>query len=511
MKIFKDLKRKLKLSKSKADFDTEQDELSQSKKTGCDEQVKAKKYSVKKGKKSDRYSDSGQKRRPRGKPNRENPRKKNSPKKPTLQMRDHSKPMGLGFNELGLNKELLKAVHELGYTNPSPIQQGSIPALIEGRDLLGIAQTGTGKTASFALPTLQLLAQSQHASSKIRVLALTPTRELAIQVAESYENYGKHLKLKTAVVYGGVKIQSQIRSLKHGCDILVATPGRLLDLSRQGFVDFKDLKILILDEADRMLDMGFLPDVKRIIGLLPRKRQNILFSATMPKDINDLSMNLLKNPVKVEVAAVSSTSDQVEQTVYFVNRSNKQKLLLHIHEDPSTYKILVFVRTKAIANRVVKLLQKNKIAAEAIHSNKSQNARQRALQNFSGEKTRTLVASDIAARGLDVDDITHVINYDLPNIPETYVHRIGRTGRAAATGKAISFCDGEERPYLKGIEKLIGKKIPVVKDHPFPFKEAEEKNKQTSAPNQSRNGSKTRRPGTSRKPLKSHSSKKRPS
>lgn len=375
----------------------------------------------------------------------------------------------VGFKDLGLREEILRAIGEEGYENPTPIQQASIAELAKGRDLLGCAQTGTGKTAAFALPTLHRLSQESPRNRPIRILILTPTRELALQVSESYANYGRHLNLKTTVIFGGVGADPQKRALKRGIDVLVATPGRLLDLHNQGFVHFGKLEILVLDEADRMLDMGFLPDVKRILKLLPKVRQNILFSATMPRDIQDLSMRLLKDPIKVEVAPVSSTSEQIEQAIYFVSQLNKRKLLLHILSDPSTNKVLVFTRTKAIANRIAKFLVEKAINTEAIHGNKSQSARQRALENFKDGKTRVLVASDLAARGLDVEDITHVINYDLPNIAETYVHRIGRTGRAEAEGKAISFCAGEERAYLKSIERLIGKHVPIIDDHPFPF------------------------------------------
>jgi len=401
-------------------------------------------------------------------------RKTQSKPRQTSQPAESNKPIStretvdpVGFKDFDLCPEIFKAIGEQGYESPTPIQQASISELISGRDLLGCAQTGTGKTASFALPTLELLHRSNEKKYKLRALVLTPTRELALQVAESFQSYGKHLPIRTTVVFGGVGLQPQKDALKRGIDILVATPGRLIDLYNQGFVDFSSLQILILDEADRMLDMGFLPDVKRILKMLPPKRQNILFSATMPKDINQLSMTLLKDPIKVKVAAISSTSEQVDQSIYFVNRPNKRNLILSILENPDTVKVLVFTRTKAIANRVTKLLVQNEITAEAIHGNKSQTARQRALDNFKNNKTRVLVASDLAARGLDVDDISHVINFDLPNIAETYVHRIGRTGRASAKGTAISFCDSEEREYLRTIEKIIGKKIPVVEEHAF--------------------------------------------
>lgn len=390
----------------------------------------------------------------------------------------HQKPVKavdpVGFRELGLCDEILTNVGRQGYTHPTPIQQASISELVKGRDLLGCAQTGTGKTASFALPSLQRLLDRSPKGRPIRSLVLTPTRELAIQVAESYENYGRSLDLKVTVVFGGVGAEPQKKALDSGVDILVATPGRLLDLHKQGFVNFDNLEILVLDEADRMLDMGFLPDVRNIIKLLPRQRQNILFSATMPKDIAELSMRILRDPVKVEVSPVSSTAEKVDQQVYFVNRKNKRNLLLHVLNNPETFRILVFTRTKAIANRVTTFLVKSKITAEAIHGNKSQNARQKALENFKRSKTRVLVASDLAARGLDVNDISHVINYDLPDTPETYVHRIGRTGRAQSTGKAVSFCTEEDLGILSDIEKTTGSHIHRVDEHPYPLIEGED-------------------------------------
>ena len=382
------------------------------------------------------------------------------------------KPKGLGadaagFRGLGLRDEILAAVGDEGYSNPTPIQKASIADLVKGRDLLGCAQTGTGKTASFALPTLHRLSQLEPEGRPMRALILTPTRELALQVAESYSIYGRNLNLKTAVIFGGVGHEPQKKALEEGVDILVATPGRLLDLHGQGVVDFGRINTLVLDEADRMLDMGFLPDVKRILAMLPPSRHNILFSATMPPAIEELSMGLLRDPVKVEVAPVSSASERVEQSVYKVLRPKKKDLLLHVLQDEEFSKVLVFTRTKAIANRISKFLVTRDISSEAIHGNKSQSARQRALNNFKSGEIRVLVASDLAARGLDVNDISHVINYDIPNIPETYVHRIGRTGRAEATGKALSFCDPDDSPHLVGIEKLIGKPVPLVENHPF--------------------------------------------
>jgi len=419
----------------------------------------------------------------------------------------------VGFKGFGLDSRILDGIAEQGYSNPTPIQKACIKDLMKGRDLLGCAQTGTGKTAAFALPTLQGLLP-KPSTSGISILVLTPTRELALQVSESYKDYGKYLDLSIGVVFGGVGIEPQKRMLKKGVDVLVATPGRLLDLNQQGYLQLRELSVFILDEADRMLDMGFLPDVKRIVKLLPRKRQNVLFSATMPKDIEDLSMSILVDPVKVEVARVSSASERVEQLLYPVNTVNKRDLLLHILEDPSTYKVLVFTRTKAIANRISDFLVKHKISSAAIHGNKSQNARQRALDEFKGVKIRVLVATDLAARGLDVDDITHVINFDVPNIAETYIHRIGRTGRAQAVGKAFSFCDQQEQAYIRDIEKLVGRKIKRVEDHPFPFERDVDKPRVQRGSSGPRNKPSHRRgpakPGSSRNSSTSAVRKPRP-
>jgi ATP-dependent RNA helicase RhlE len=373
-----------------------------------------------------------------------------------------------GFADLGLNEPLCRAVAQEGYESPTPIQTKAIPFVLQGRDLLGCAQTGTGKTAGFALPMLQRLGERPAGTRGLRALVLTPTRELAIQVADSFKTYGKHTQLRTAVIFGGVGLEPQKQELRRGPDILVATPGRLLDLMGQGCVDFQRLEIFVLDEADRMLDMGFIHDVRRVIAVLPKQRQSLLFSATMPRDIQDLAHKLLHDPVKVEVAPVSSASERVKQQVYFVDKDNKRRLLLHVLQDESVGRTLVFTRTKSGANRVAEFLNKSGIQSEAIHGNKSQSARQRALENFRTGSTRVLVASDLAARGIDVEGITHVINFEIPNVAETYVHRIGRTGRAAATGAAMSFCQADERPYLAGIEKLIRTRIPVVADHPYP-------------------------------------------
>jgi ATP-dependent RNA helicase RhlE len=374
------------------------------------------------------------------------------------------------FQDLGLCDPILHALQSEGYLNPTPIQQASIPSLLQGHDLIGVAQTGTGKTAAFALPILQQLAQrpsKRHSEKSVHALILTPTRELATQIGESIATYGKGLGLTHTVVFGGVSQHSQVLALKRGVDILIATPGRLLDLIGQRHLHLSDLSIFVLDEADRMLDMGFIHDVKKIIGHLPRKRQTVLFSATMPMEIQRLAASILNNPKKVEVTPVSSTADTVEQSVYFVEKANKKHLLVHVLQDSAIKNALVFTRTKHGADKVVKDLANAGISAMAIHGNKSQNARQRALQEFKEGKVRTLIATDIAARGIDIDGLSHVINYELPNIPESYVHRIGRTGRAGLSGKAIAFCEHEELAYLKDIQKLIGKQVPVKGDHPF--------------------------------------------
>ncbi len=374
------------------------------------------------------------------------------------------------FKELNLLEPILNALTSEGYTNPTPIQEKAIPILLAGRDIMACAQTGTGKTAAFAIPILQRLTQISRTSGNrsIRSLIVTPTRELAIQIEDSFKSYGANLPLKHAVVFGGVNQASQVNRLKNGVDILIATPGRLLDLVQQGFINLRSLEIFVLDEADRMLDMGFIHDVKKIIKIIPEKRQTLFFSATMPKEITSLANSILTNPSHVEVSPVSSTAETIQQELYFVDTDQKKELLLHLLADQKISNALVFSRTKHGADKIVRILSKNKITAAAIHGNKSQNARQNALNSFKDRKLRVLVATDIAARGIDIDDLEYVFNYDLPNIPETYVHRIGRTGRAGASGKAISFCDTEERAYLKDIQKLIGLTVPVVNEHPFP-------------------------------------------
>ena len=376
----------------------------------------------------------------------------------------------MSFEKLNLIEPVLRALKTEGYTTPTPIQTQAIPLLLQRRDLLGCAQTGTGKTAAFAIPILQLLHQDElfvKGPEGIKALILTPTRELAIQIDESFASYGKYLRLRHAVIYGGVSQHPQTSQLKTGVDILIATPGRLLDLMDQRFVKLQNLKMLVLDEADRMLDMGFIHDVKKIISRIPSKRQTILFSATMPTEIAKLAQNILISPEKVEVAPVSSTAETVRQSVFFVEKSAKRKLLLHILQDRSITTALVFARTKHGADRIARDLAKSGVRAEAIHGDKSQGARQRALANFKSQQTRVLVATDIAARGIDVDDLSHVINFELPNVPETYVHRIGRTGRAGANGTSFSFCDEDEKEFLSDIHKLIKKTIPVVEDHPY--------------------------------------------
>jgi len=378
------------------------------------------------------------------------------------------------FQDLKLIEPVLKALKTEGYTTPTPIQQQSIPIILQRKDLLGCAQTGTGKTAAFSIPILQILHEDrlQHKEQKIiKSLILTPTRELAIQIGESIAAYGKHTGLKHLVIFGGVSQNSQVDSLRRGVDILIATPGRLLDLMNQRYVNLEHIKILVLDEADRMLDMGFVHDVKKIIAKIPAKRQTLFFSATMPKEIQSLADTILNKPEKVEVTPVSSTADTINQSIFFVDKGDKRLLLSHILKDKNIKRVLVFTRTKHGADKVVKDLIRTNVTAEAIHGNKSQNARQRALTNFKNSSTRVLVATDIAARGIDVDELTHVIQYELPEVPETYVHRIGRTGRAGSSGIAFSFCDEEEKELLKDIHKVIGKAIPVETEHPYPLRE----------------------------------------
>ena len=400
------------------------------------------------------------------------------------------------FKDLGVDKDILKALENEGYTHPTPIQEAAIPHMLRGDDVLGCAQTGTGKTAAFAIPIIQLLSErpANEKKRKIRSLILTPTRELAIQIEDSFKAYGKFSRLYSTVIFGGVGQKAQTDALQRGVDILIATPGRLLDLIGQGYVDLNYIELFVLDEADRMLDMGFVHDVKRLIKLIPEKRQSLFFSATMPPEIVKLAETILVHPKKVEVTPVSSTADTIKQYLYFVDKKNKNSLLLDILKDAKIKTVLVFTRTKHGADKVVKFLNNHRITAEAIHGNKTQNNRQRALNNFKNQTTRVLVATDIAARGIDIDELEYVINYETSNVAETYVHRIGRTGRAGANGTAYSFCDIEEKAYLKDIEKLIGKKIPVIENHSYPMEvfTIEPQPKQTQRPPRSERNSSDR-------------------
>lgn len=379
------------------------------------------------------------------------------------------------FKDLNLIQPIQKALDELGYENPTPIQQQAIPPVLMGKDVLGCAQTGTGKTAAFAIPILQHLEKqkNQNQRKNIKALIVTPTRELAIQIEESFTDYGKHLPLKHAVIFGGVKQTPQVGRLRNGIDILVATPGRLLDLVNQKIISLKDIQIFVLDEADRMLDMGFIHDIKKLLQILPSKRQNLFFSATMPKPIQELANTILHQPVKVEVTPESTTAETIQQEIYYVDKENKIKLLNDLIKNQVKESVLVFTRTKHGADKLVKALNKLNISGAAIHGNKSQNARQNALNNFKNKKIQVLVATDIAARGIDIDLLKYVINFEIPNIPETYVHRIGRGGRAGAEGIAISLCDIDEKEYVKDIQKTIGMKIPEAKNNPYPMKNFE--------------------------------------
>ena len=374
----------------------------------------------------------------------------------------------MNFSDLGLLPSLVRAVTDAGYTDPTPIQVEAIPPVLAGRDVVGCARTGTGKTAAFALPILQRIDAMAGDDPKLRALILTPTRELAAQIEDSFSKYGKHMELWTTVIFGGVGQGPQEKEIRRGIDILVATPGRLLDLMQQRIVNLADIQIFVLDEADRMLDMGFLPDVRRVVKALPVKRQTLFFSATMPPEIRSLADSLLTDPISIAVSPVSSAAEKVSQQVCFVDKDAKRNLLLHVLKAPGVERALVFSRTKHGANRVAEHLHKSGVTAAAIHGNKSQGARTRALDGFKSGELSVLVATDIAARGIDVTGVTHVINFDLPNIPETYVHRIGRTGRADASGIAVSFCDDEERPFLADIERLLGEHIARVDNHPYP-------------------------------------------
>lgn len=406
------------------------------------------------------------------------------------------------FERLGLNRPLLRALADAGYREPTPIQRDAIMPALARRDIVGCAQTGTGKTASFALPVLQHIDQTAGDDPQIRALILSPTRELAAQIGESFTKYGRHLEIWHTVIFGGVSERKQIDELKRGVDILVATPGRLLDLMQRGFIDLSAVEIFVLDEADHMLDMGFLPDVRRIIAALPEKRQNLLFSATMPPEIRALADRLLVDPVSISVTPVAKPADKVDQRVYFVDKTNKRKLLRDVIETGPEHRTLVFSRTKHGANRMVRFLDSAGVKSAAIHGNKSQNARIAALEKFKSGELEVLVATDIAARGIDISGVTHVINFDLPNVPETYVHRIGRTARAGAAGLALSFCDDEEREYLADIERLVGDHIARVLDHAHPPAKAPPPQTdlagRSSQPKPSNGSAKTKKPSGSR-------------
>ncbi|RYZ87090.1 MAG: DEAD/DEAH box helicase [Proteobacteria bacterium] len=421
------------------------------------------------------------------------------------------------FQDLNLSKSILTAVSEEGYTSPTPIQQQAIPIVLEGRDIVGCAQTGTGKTAAFAIPIIHNLHRLGNSSSRhkvIRTLVVTPTRELAIQIGESFDTYGRYTNLRQLTIFGGVSQVSQVDQLKRGVDILIATPGRLLDLHKQGFIDLDHLHVLVLDEADQMLDMGFINDVKKIVKLTPDNRQTLLFSATMPMQIRELAEMFLRDPASVQVAPVSSTAERVEQRIYFVDKSDKRNLLYHLIRNEKLEHVLVFSRTKHGADNVVRSLRKKGVAAEAIHGDKSQNARQRVLDAFKNHEVGVLVATDIAARGIDIEQLPFVINFDLPNIPETYVHRIGRTGRAGKEGIAISFCGRDEAPYWKDIVKLTKIDAKVIEDHPYPWKEGEPDAAKDEKPQLNTKGQRSGKPrsanqNTSRKSEASKQNKKR--
>ncbi|WP_020592436.1 DEAD/DEAH box helicase [Kiloniella laminariae] len=373
------------------------------------------------------------------------------------------------FAELGLRAPILRALEEGGYQEMTPIQSKAIPDVLLGKDLIGVAQTGTGKTAAFSLPIIQMLlkAEGKRSPKAARSLILAPTRELAVQIAENIQAYAKYLHLRIALVYGGASEKPQIKSMQQGADILIATPGRLLDLVNQSHINLRQVEFLVLDEADRMLDMGFIRDIQKIVAYLPSDRQTILFSATMPKSVEKLANSILNNPTRIEVAPASTTAEKVEQHVLMVPKSRKRDLLAHVLQNQDIKRVLVFTRTKHGANKVSEYLGKLGVTSGAIHGNKSQNARQKALNDFRSGDIRALVATDVAARGIDVDGVTHVINFELPNEPESYVHRIGRTARAGATGVSLSFCDHEERGYLKDIEKTIRQSVPLMEDHPY--------------------------------------------
>lgn len=418
------------------------------------------------------------------------------------------------FKDLQLIEPIQKALEAQGYETPTPIQEQAIPHVLLGKDLFGCAQTGTGKTAAFSIPILQhlTLKPSEQGKRKIRALILTPTRELASQIDENIKEYGNNLNLRSAVVFGGVNQNNQVKKLQNGIDILVATPGRLLDLISQKYISLAHLEVFVLDEADRMLDMGFIHDVKKLLTIIPKKRQTLFFSATMPDSILDLANSILTNPVKVEVTPASTTAETIQQSIYFIDKDNKNLLLLDNLRYDIDDSVLVFTRTKHGADKIVRFLEKNHVKAAAIHGNKSQNARQRALDNFKSKEIKVLVATDIAARGIDIDNLLYVINYDLPNIPETYVHRIGRSGRAGAKGIAISYCNYEEKAYLKDIQKITGIKIPVIENHPYPMAVfVVEKKEQKARPSRAQHTNNKTKEKTNEKPkqnIKSNTTEK---
>ena len=413
------------------------------------------------------------------------------------------------FEDLSLSKSIQKAVFELGYIEATPIQEQAIPIVLSGKDIIGCAQTGTGKTAAFAIPIIHQLHRIVGSSKKakqIRALVVTPTRELAVQIGQSFDAYAKYTNITQLTIFGGVSQNPQVDTLKSGIDILIATPGRLLDLHKQGFIDLDHLHTLVLDEADQMLDMGFVNDVKKIVKLTPKNRQTLLFSATMPIAIRELAEMFLQDPAKISVSPVSSTAENVEQRIYFVEKTEKRNLLYHLIKNENLSDVLVFSRTKHGADNVVKALRKNNIAAEAIHGDKSQNARQRVLDAFKNKEVGVLVATDIAARGIDIDQLPFVINFDLPNIPETYVHRIGRTGRAGNGGIAISFCGKDEHPYWKDIMKLIKVDVKTISDHPYPWHSG---SPETAPATTQKNSNRSREANKSRKSSNSKQNKKR--
>ena len=418
------------------------------------------------------------------------------------------------FEELGIDKNIIDALYKQNYKEPSEIQIKAIPQVLKGKDVLGLAQTGTGKTAAFAVPTIQLLSKTKVSGKPvIRALVLAPTRELAIQVHDSFKNYAVHSKMRSTVIYGGVGQGSQVRALGQGVDILVATPGRLFDLIDQGYVKLNNVEVFILDEADRMLDMGFIHDIKKTIKLLPKKKQSLLFSATMPKEINEIVQEIMEDPVQVAVSAISSPVEKITQEVYFIDRQNKDKLLVDLLREHEYKSFLVFTRTKRMADKVTKELSKQSIRAAAIHGDKSQNARQRALNKFKAYQIQVLVATDIAARGIDIDELDYVINYDLPEEAETYVHRIGRTGRKGLEGASISFCSYQEIPLLKDIEKLNKMSIEVKHDHPYEMLDKTPKAKRQGRRKQNQPQSQaSRRPeskGNAKKPYRGKRVKKK--